>query len=69
MTRPIKYCPFCGSPEITYADDEVPDYAWCSCCKTWISGGENFTREEVMYITQKLKNIKKFCEMMKEAKA
>lgn len=67
MSRPIKYCPYCGDQYITYADDEVPSYAWCPTCKTWISAGEDFTQEEVMYITQKLKSIRKIGEMLKRA--
>ena len=49
MSRPIKYCPYCGDQHIRYADDEVPSYAWCPTCKTWISAGEDFTIEEVIY--------------------
>ena len=66
--RTMKYCPFCGNREIKYADDEVPQYAWCDCCKTWISAGSDFELHEVMYIVHKLKAIKKMTAVMKEAK-
>ena len=68
MTGAIKYCPFCGSPKITYADDEVPYYVWCPDCETWISAADNFTLEEVVYIIQKVKAIRKMGEKLKEAK-
>lgn len=67
MMRAMKYCPFCGNPKITYADDTVPVYAWCECCKTWISAGSDFEQHEVMYIVQKLKSISKIGEALKEA--
>ena len=67
--RQMKFCPFCGNKEITYADDEVPQYAWCGCCKTWISAGSDFELHEVMYIVQKLKSIKRHAEMLKEVNA
>lgn len=56
--RAMKYCPFCGSSEIIYADEEIPEYAWCGDCRTWINAGQDFERHEIMYIVQKLKSIK-----------
>lgn len=66
--RTMKYCPFCGNQHITYADDEVPQYAWCGICKTWVSAGSDFELHEVMYIVQKLKMIPKMVNAMKEGK-
>lgn len=63
--RAMKYCPFCGNPKIVYADDEVPTYAWCGCCKTWISAGSDYEREEIMYIVQKIKSMRKACETLR----
>ena len=64
----MKYCPFCGSKDIVYADEEIPEYAWCGNCKTWISAGHDFKLHEVMYIVQKLKSIKAMAALKKEVR-
>ena len=55
---PIKACPFCGRMNIKYMDPEVPVYAYCDTCKTWVSGGRDFDPREVRYIIQKIKSLR-----------
>lgn len=61
---PIKACPFCGRLNIRYMDPEVPVYAYCDTCKTWVSGGRDYDPREVLYIIQKLKSLPNLMEMM-----
>ena len=63
---PIKACPFCGKLNIRYMDPEVPVYAYCDRCKTWVSGCRDYDPGEVRYIIQKLKSLYKQMEMVKE---
>ena len=63
---PIKACPFCGRLNIRYMDPEVPVYAYCETCKTWVSGGRDYDPREVVYIIQKLKSIPKLMEELNE---
>ena len=65
--RAIKYCPYCGNPQVRYYDPEYPGYAWCGCCKTWITAGYDFEEREVAYIIQKLRMIPKTMAALKEA--
>ena len=66
---PIKACPFCGRLNIKYMDPEVPIYAYCDTCKTWVSGGRDYDPREVLYIIQKLKSIPKLMEELKDEKS
>ena len=63
---PIKACPFCGKMFLKYMDPEVPIYAYCDICKTWVSGGRDYDPREVLYIIQKLKSIPKLMEELNE---
>ena len=59
---PIKACPFCGSMSLTYMDPDVPVYAYCPTCKTWVSGERDYDPREVRYIIDKLKMMHKVME-------
>ncbi len=61
----IKFCPFCGSQDIRYHDEEVPEYAFCRGCDKWV-GAMEWTLEDVRFITSKLKMIKRKAEQMKK---
>lgn len=56
--RPIKFCPYCGSDDIRYHDQDVPYYAFCRECGKWVSGAEDFTLEEIRFITSRFKMIR-----------
>ena len=63
---PIKFCPFCGSDDVRYHDEEVPQYAFCRECGKWIGAIDNLTLEDIRFITSKLKMIKRTAEQMKK---
>lgn len=63
---PIKFCPFCGSDDIRYHDEEVPQYAFCRGCDRWISAVDDWTLEDIRFIVSKVKAIKRKYEQMKK---
>lgn len=62
----IRFCPFCGSDDLRYHDEDVPQYAFCRGCDKWVSGTDDFTLEDIRYIVSKLKAIKRIGEQMKK---
>ena len=65
MMAPIKACPFCGLMNLEYMDKDVPVYAYCRHCKTWVSGARDYDPSEVRYIIDKLKSIRASMEDLK----
>ena len=66
MISPIKACPFCGRLNLVYMDPDVPVYAYCPTCKTWVSGGRDYDPTEVRYVIQKIKTMRIQMEKMKD---
>ena len=60
-----KYCPICGSDDLTYSDPEH-HYFKCNKCEKWFGVGE-YEYWEVNYIVQKLQSMKRAMEKLKEA--
>ena len=62
----IRFCPFCGSDDIRYHDEDIPQYAFCRGCDKWIGAVDDFTLEDIRFITSKLRMIKVMAENMKK---
>lgn len=61
----IRFCPFCGSDDLRYHDEDVPQYAFCRGCDKWVGATDDFTLEDIRFITSKIKQIKRTAEQIK----
>ena len=62
----VKYCPICGSEDLTYSDLEH-HYFKCNKCEKWMGTAE-YPYWEIQYIIQKVQALRKAMEKLEEEK-